>query len=429
MKGRRMNNIPFCFGEKHRDYMRRCLGASVCVAEGAVRSGKTVDHVFVFAKLLEDAPDRLHLATGPTLANARLNIGSCNGFGLEALFRGRCRWGKFQDNECLRVRTATGEKIIIFAGGGKADSFRKIRGNSYGMWIATEINLHHDSMIREAFNRQLAAKRRRVFWDLNPEGPGAAIYTDYLDRYAAMQAKGEFPGGYCYGHFTIRDNAALPPGRIGEIEAQYDRASVWYRRDILGERCAAEGLVYPMFDPARHVAVRRPGPRAEWYLSVDYGTMNPCSMGLWAVERGRALRAAEWYHDGRRTRRSMTDEEYYTALERLAGRRPVRYVIVDPSAASFIECIRRHGRFRVRGAQNAVIPGIRTVGSMLEAGRLVIDPSCADCIREIRSYRWEDGGEDRVVKENDHAMDDMRYFCYTVLRRESWSREEEKEDV
>ena len=79
-----MNSIPFCFGEKHRDYMRRCLGASVCVAEGAVRSGKTVDHVFVFAKLLEDAPDRLHLATGPTLANARLNIGSCNGFGLAA---------------------------------------------------------------------------------------------------------------------------------------------------------------------------------------------------------------------------------------------------------------------------------------------------------------------------------------------------------
>ncbi len=184
-----------------------------------------------------------------------------------------------------------------------------------------------------------------------------------------------------------------------------------------------------MFDPARHVAVRRPGPQAEWYLSVDYGTMNPCSMGLWAVERGRALRAAEWYHDGRRTRHSMTDEEYYTALERLAGRRPIRYVIVDPSAASFIECIRRHGRFRVRGAQNAVIPGIRTVGSMLEAGRLAIDPSCADCIREMRSYRWADGGEDQVVKENDHAMDDMRYFCYTVLRREPWRREEEKEDV
>lgn len=94
MKERRMNSIPFCFGEKHRDYMRRCLGASVCVAEGAVRSGKTVDHVFVFAKLLEDAPDRLHLATGPTLANARLNIGSCNGFGLEALFPGAVPLGK-----------------------------------------------------------------------------------------------------------------------------------------------------------------------------------------------------------------------------------------------------------------------------------------------------------------------------------------------
>lgn len=410
--------LKFIFGEKHKAYMRRCLTATLCVAEGAVRSGKTVDHVFVFAALLEDAPDKLHLATGSTIANAKLNIGDCNGFGLEAIFRGRCRWGKYKDNECLRIRTKTGEKIVIFAGGGKADSFKKIRGNSYGMWIATEINLHHDNTIKEAMNRQLAARRRRLFWDLNPDAPGASIYLDYLDKYAAQQAHGAFPGGYCYGHFTIRDNAALPPGRIGEIEAQYDPTSVWYRRDILGERCAAEGLVYPMFDPVKHV-VRTFDERGRWYISVDYGTLNPCSMGLWVLTNGVAVRVAEYYHDGRRSRRQMTDEEYYQELERLAGNRLIERVIVDPSAASFLECIRRHGRFRVRGAENEVVAGIRVTGTLIQAGKILVHESCEDFLREVQSYCWDGkAGEDKVIKDNDHAMDDMRYFCNTVLRRE-----------
>ena len=165
--------VEYRFSEKHSRYIRRCATATVNVAEGAVRAGKTVDNVFAFAYLLEDAPDRIHLATGATLGAAKLNIGDCNGLGLEGIFGPRARWGKYRGNECMKIMTRTGEKIVIFSGGKNADSFKRIRGNSYGMWIATEINLHHDTMIKEAFNRQLAAKRRRVFWDLNPSSPGA----------------------------------------------------------------------------------------------------------------------------------------------------------------------------------------------------------------------------------------------------------------
>ncbi len=110
---------PFCFGDKHRDYMRRAMECTVNIAEGAVRAGKTVDNVFVFAALLEDAPDRLHLATGATIGNAKLNLGDCNGLGLERIFRGRCAWGRYKDNECLRIQTKSGEKAVIFAGGNK----------------------------------------------------------------------------------------------------------------------------------------------------------------------------------------------------------------------------------------------------------------------------------------------------------------------
>lgn len=236
--------LNFVFGQKHLDYMNRCQRCQINVAEGAVRAGKTVDNAFAFAYELERTPDKIHLASGSTIGNAKLNIGDCNGYGLEAMFRGRCRWGKYKGNDALIVKTATGEKIIIFAGAELSSAFKKIRGNSYGMWIATEINLHHSSFIEEAFNRQLAAQHIKVFWDLNPSHPKHEIYTKYIDDYARKQKEGKFPAGYNYAHFTIFDNATLPAGRVEEIVSRYNEDSIWYIRDILGQRSIAEGLIY-----------------------------------------------------------------------------------------------------------------------------------------------------------------------------------------
>ena len=163
------------------------------------------------------------------------------------------------------------------------------------------------------------------------------------------------------------------------------------------------------------------GQQYRCYISVDYGTLNPCSMGLWAVDpaAGVAYRAAEFYYSGREARRQKTDEEYYADLEALAGDRDIEYVVVDPSAASFLETIRRHGRFRPRKADNAVLPGIRTVAALFQAGRLKILRSCKDTLRELSLYSWDpQAPEDRVIKEHDHAMDDMRYFAATILRKE-----------
>ena len=152
---------------------------------------------------------------------------------------------------------------------------------------------------------------------------------------------------------------------------------------------------------------------------MDYGTRNPFSAGLWQVTEGKAYRIREYYHNGRESGQMLTDEEYCDALETLAGDLPVELVVVDPSAASLIAAIRRRGRFCVRKARNQVLPGIRLVASLLKAGVLQISPCCKDTIREFGLYSWEDRGEqDAVVKENDHAMDDIRYFCSSVLRRQ-----------
>ncbi|MDE6500784.1 MAG: PBSX family phage terminase large subunit, partial [Ruminococcus sp.] len=161
-----------------------------------------------------------------------------------------------------------------------------------------------------------------------------------------------------------------------------------------------------------------PSDNAVYYVSVDYGTLNPCSMGLWAVEKDKAVRLKEYYYDGRKKSIQKTDEEYYSALEKLAEGFEVKNVIIDPSAASFITTIKKHGKFSVRKARNDVLNGIRTTMTLLDNDRIFFCDNCKDTIREFSLYRWDEkSGKDAVIKENDHAMDDIRYFCYTVLRR------------
>ena len=198
-------------------------------------------------------------------------------------------------------------------------------------------------------------------------------------------------------------------------------SGVFYRRYILGEWCLAEGLIYS-FDKELHTTSETPDSGL-WYISCDYGTLNPFSAGLWLVGGGRAVRVAEYYYSGRSESVMKTDEEYYQELEKLAGDREIQHVIVDPSAASFIATIRRHGRFSVRKARNEVLPGIRLTAAMLQAGVIKIGAGCKDAIREFGLYRWEEKGEvDKPIKENDHAMDDIRYFCSTVMRRDMDAR-------
>lgn len=244
-----MNNIKatkkinYQFNNKHIDYMKRAAKNTYNIAEGAVRAGKTVDNILIFSLLLETSKDKFHLASGSTVGNAKLNIGACNGMGLENIFRGRCRWGKYLDNEALFVHTATGEKIIVFSGGAKADSYKSIRGNSYGYWIATEIDQHHKSFIEEALARQLMANDMKLFWDLNPNNPKHWIYVDYIDKWASQ----DMAGGYNFQHFTIYDNNSLTEERKEEIASRYTPGTLQHSRSILGKRMIAEGLIYKRF--------------------------------------------------------------------------------------------------------------------------------------------------------------------------------------
>jgi PBSX family phage terminase large subunit len=410
--------IEPAFGDKHKAYIQRAVRSTISVAEGAVRAGKTVDNIAAFAWLIDKGvPDKIHLATGSTSANAKLNIGDANGLGLEYIFRGRCHWTKYKGNDALVIKSHGRDYVVIFAGAAKADSFKKIRGNSYGMWIATEINLHHEDTIKEAFNRQLAAKVRKVFWDLNPSAPGAWIYTQYIDRFADQYGR-----RYNYEHFTIRDNATITPQRLAEIEAQYDPGSIWYKRDIEGQRCIAEGLVYPMFDAGKHVLQALPETTGDYYVSCDYGIQNATVFLLWRKEAaiGRWIAIDEYYYSGREESKQITVSELVDGFEAMLSShedcKPKR-TIIDPSAAALIVELRKRGH-HTQNAVNDVGPGIADVCTMLYKQGIAFSGRCVNTLNEFGLYSWDkkaaDNGEDAPIKQNDHCMDAIRYFVKTM---------------
>lgn len=170
-----------------------------------------------------------------------------------------------------------------------------------------------------------------------------------------------------------------------------------------------------MFDVKKYVIDKAPDDCERFAVSCDYGTVNPSSFGLWGLKDDIWYRIGEYYYDSAKEGSRRTDEEHYDGLEELAGDREIDYVVCDPSAASFIQCIRRHGRFRVIQAKNDVISGIRRTQDMIRGGRLRVCAGCRDILREFTMYRWEESsGRDCPIKENDHAMDDMRYFVCSV---------------
>lgn len=385
--------------DKQKEFWRSC-NRRWNVKTGATRSGKTyLDYYLIPRRIRACTDDGLILLLGNTKGTLERNI-------LDPM---RQIWGALVGN------IGSDNKVTLFGrqcyalGADKVNQVSKIQGAGFQYVYGDEITTWHQDVFQMLKSR-LDKPNSCFDGTCNPDGPNHWFKT-FLDSDADI---------YCQ-HYTIDDNPFLKPEFVDNLKREY-AGTVYYDRFILGKWALAEGLVYPMFSAAH---VYRDAPwtdeQGEYYISIDYGTLNPTSMGLWRLYNGKAFRLKEYYYSGRENKYQLTDEEYYAALDELAGGRVIQSVVVDPSAASFIATIRRHGKYSVRKANNAVLDGIRYTATAINNGKILIHESCKDCLRELRSYRWDaSAGVDKVVKEDDHACDDLRYMAYTILRRKGF---------
>ena len=419
------------FSEKHIRYLHEALRCRMAVGEGAIRSAKTIINGIAAQMYLETCPDKIHLASGSTIANAKMNIGDSNGFGLEHLFRGRCRWGKYKGNECLYIQTKTGEKILFFAGGGKADSYKKILGNSYGLWIATEINEHYDSpnskesFIKVAMGRQAAAKDPFTLWDLNPSAPKHPIYRDYIDKYRAMTAaENKAFGGYVYEHFTMADNLAISDERRREIEMQYNPASIWYRRDIKGERCVAEGLIYPyLADNLEEYEIDELPPFVKINIGVDFGgTGSATAFTATGYTAGyKMIVPFCWERHAERLTPGDLNKKFANfcgKVYNICGRASNTYadsaeqILIN---GLYLMASRERLYTNVHNARKMpIIERIRLVDSLLSSGRLKFYKGARGVRDAVAGELWDMKHEDTRLDDGTSDIDTVDSFEYTL---------------
>ena len=386
----------WCENSPHKD-----KDAIIC--DGAVRSGKTFCMSISFIAWSFSRFSNMSFAMcGKTIRSLKRNV-------IIPLMKSLTELGfsyQLKKSENILEVTYNGVMNRFYLFGGKDEmSASLIQGITLAGVFFDEVALMPRSFVEQSLAR--CSVEGSTFWfNCNPEYPGHWFYREWIKKREIKNA--------LYLHFEMEDNPSLSKKMIARYESLYSGA--FYERFVKGRWVAVTGAVYPFMDKDECFPDVPDVEFEEYAVSCDYGTVNPASFGLWGRHRDVWYRIEEYYFNSRKEGYQKTDEEHYLSLKNLVGNRKLRCVTVDPSAASFIQVIKRHGEFSVIPAKNNVIDGILRVSTALKNGEIKICSSCRDSIREFSLYRWDEkNGMDNPIKENDHAMDDIRYFVTTIL--------------
>lgn len=384
--------------------------------------------------LLEEHKNHIHLIGGVSTATARLNILDCDGYGLLNYFEGRYRTGKYQNRDCVYVQTKTGEKIVLVSGGGKDGDEKLIKGNTYGMAYITEANECHPNFIQEVFDRTLSSTDRKVFHDLNPKGKSNWYYVDILDFHEEQQKK-DPNYGYNYGHFTLADNMSLTAEQIRKILRTYDKGSVWYKRDIKGDREVAEGVIFKYFadNPDPYLIDDSELFNENGVLRFNF-TMRDISMDF-GGNKSRTTYYTTGFLNGFKKMivlaedklpireevdtKQITDKfvEFHHYSESKYGYIQESYG--DNASTTLINTLKKivlENRIntRMQGCEKPpILDRVRLVDNLLRSGRLLISRNCPGLIKALSELKWDDEKEDEVEDLNIGSINDyFDGFCY-----------------
>lgn len=436
-------NLIAPLSKRQEEYFYRCFDSWFNVAEGGKRGGKNVLQTLIFCTMLEVHPDKIHLVAGVSVATAKLNIVACDGYGILNYFEGRCREGKYKDRDCVYVNTKTGLKVVLISGGGKDGDEKLIKGNTYGMAYVTEANECHPKFLKEVFDRTMTSSDRKVFHDLNPKEEEHWYYEEILKFHEDNQVK--LPQyGYNYGHFTIVDNYSVSDEQLKKILRTYDKNTVWYKRDIKGERAVAEGIIFRRFannkDPYLYdddeLLELRDG---KWKLRQDK-TPSKITMGIDFGGNGSMTTfVLALYFKGYHELRFAEEEciplsadidsdkicetfiRFYKYCIETYGR--VDWVFPDSAATTMINSIRSAAKkaglpYRnIKGCRkNEVAERPRTFDMLLNTGRGKINSKCKYLIKAISNLKWDEQNKNIPEDKNIGNINDWwDGLCYTFL--------------
>lgn len=377
---------------KQLEYLQNCNHRWNCKT-GATGSGKSyVDIAVTIPKRINAARgEGLLVLLGNTRGTLERNI-------LEPM---RMVWpGLVSDIRSDNTVDIFGKKVYALGADNKKHVSR-IQGATFEYVYGDEVTTWSQEVFQMLKSR-LRCEHSHFDGTCNPDSP-MHWFKEFLDSDADI-----------YQQSYVIDDGVLPPHVVEELKKEY-WGTVYYDRYILGKWALAEGLIYPMFAENRNVVPTVERAYTQYYVSMDFGVQNPTAMILWGLCDGVWYAIREYYHSGRETNQQKTMSQYHAELEKLCAGLPVKKLIIDPSASAFISECNQHKKFNVWKANNDVLDGIQHTAQVLNSQKIMFNDCCERTIEEFGLYSWDDNAsEDRPIKDNDHAMDAVRYFVNTT---------------
>lgn len=376
------------------------------IADGAIRSGKTVSMSLSYVLWAMESFDGQNFGMcGKTIGSFRRNV--LFWLKLMLVSRGYRVTDQRADNLMIVQKGDLMNYFYIF-GGKDERSQDLIQGITLAGCFFDEVALMPQSFVNQATGR-CSVDGSKYWFNCNPDGPFHWFKVEWIDK--------QVDKNILYLHFTMDDNLSLSERVKERYRKMY--SGIFFKRYILGLWVVAEGVIYSMFDTSKHLKEIVDDLKGDYYVSIDYGTQNATVFLLWLKTKEASYCINEYYYSGREKGIQKTDSEFADDLEVFTKDYKIRRVIVDPSAASFIAELKKR-KFNIKKAKNDVLDGIRFTASLLSECKIFFSQKCTNTIKEFNSYVWDEKaanrGEDKPIKDNDHAMDAVRYYCYTILK-------------
>lgn len=374
------------------------------IADGAIRSGKTWSMIEGFLLWSQSQfSNKMFIIAGRSIMSLKRNVV----FPMLQILSNNFKWTYNYNRSENFIKIGT--NVYYLFGASSESSQDVLQGMTAAGCYADEVALFPKSFVEQMIGR-CSVEGSKLWFNCNPANPRHFIKTEFIDKAEEKHL--------LHLNFTMKDNPTLSPKIMARYERMY--SGVFYQRFILGRWVLAEGIIYQMYEDALEETYE--GERIDYRLSIDYGTQNPFAAMKWVKDREGVWHIIEeYYYSGREQGHQKTDADYVQDMVLFTedGKDNDIVVYVDPSAVSFITALRRctERNFRVVEANNEVINGIRETSTCLQksVGLVKVSENCKRTIEEFGMYVWDEKSDsDKPVKENDHAMDAIRYFVHTM---------------
>lgn len=282
------------------------------------------------------------------------------------------------------------------------ESIETLRGQKFNFIVVDEIasmrNWHANW--QEVIRPTLTDFKGEALFISTPKG-----FNHFYDLYNLENRDSDYKSF----HFTTYDNTHVPAEEVdkAKLELTEDR----FAQEYLADFRKTEGLVYKEFDRTRHLfdgEVRNP---AEYIAGIDFGFTNPCAViHIIRDYDNNYFVTQEWYQRGR------TDEQIGDYIKSCN----FNVVYPDPENPSAISVLNAKGInvAEVIKGKDSVMTGINRVRDLFKRSKLRIHKSCENLISELETYSYPEkkpnsNEYENPIKENDHAMDALRYAIMT----------------